>query len=115
MAWRGSRGIRDRAIPSPRDGRVYRGLYICRKAKRRINAVLNAASNRAKRIGYKVEIKKILSYIATHGGSKPLTPLRGVTPKTSAVEPPPFRAGRRSASGYTLGINHRLILFSWYV
>lgn len=48
--------------------------YICRKLGRKINADLNAVSNVARRIGYKVEIRKIESYIATHNGLKPITP-----------------------------------------
>ncbi|MFZ8823851.1 MAG: hypothetical protein ACO2O0_06860 [Desulfurococcales archaeon] len=70
------------------NGRVYRGLYICRKTKRRINADLNASSNIARRLGCKVEIKKLVSYIATHNGLKPTTPLGGVTLETSAVKTP---------------------------
>jgi putative transposase len=68
------------------NGRIYRGLYICRKTKRRINADLNAASNITRRIGYKVKIKKIASYIVTHNGLKPITPLERITPKTPTVE-----------------------------
>jgi len=64
------------------NGRIYRGLYICRKTKRRINADLNAASNITRRIGYKVKIKKIASYIVTHNGLKP-NPLR----KNNAQDP----------------------------
>ncbi len=78
------------------NGRVYRGLYICRKTKRRINVDLNAASNIARRLGYKVEIRKIESYIATHSRLKTHNPAEGVTPKTPAVKTSPSRAGRGS-------------------
>jgi len=56
--------------------RVYRGLYICKKTGKKLNADLNAASNIAYRAGYKVAIKKIESYKVTHNGVKPVTPLR---------------------------------------
>jgi len=62
--------------------------YICGKTKRRINADLNASSNITRKLGYKVEIKKIESYIATHKGLKPITPRGGVKPETPAVETP---------------------------
>ncbi len=71
------------------NGRIYRGLYICRKTKRRINADLNASSNIARRLGYKVEIREIMNYIVTRNGLKPITPRGGVTPKTPVVEPRP--------------------------
>jgi putative transposase len=79
------------------NGRVKRGLYVCPVTGIKINADLNAARNIAKRVGYKTPIpKKILSYIVTTNGIKPLTPVEGVTVETSTVETPPFRAGRGS-------------------
>jgi len=54
--------------------RVHRGLYICEKTKKKLNADLNAAANIAHRVGYKVMIKKIESYMVTHNGVKPITP-----------------------------------------
>jgi len=60
-----------------RDGRIYRGLYICRKTRRKINADINASLNIARRIGYKITItRKIESYLITHNGAKPLIPLQ---------------------------------------
>jgi putative transposase len=57
------------------DGRIHRGLYVCRRTGRKINADVNAALNIARRIGYKVKItRKIESYIVTHNGVKPLNP-----------------------------------------
>jgi len=56
--------------------RVHRGLYICEKTKKKLNADLNAATNIAYRAGYEVMIKKIESYSVTHNGVKPVTPTR---------------------------------------
>jgi len=56
--------------------RVHRGLYVCEKTKKKLNADLNAATNIAHRAGYKVTIKKIESYRVTHNGVKPVTPRR---------------------------------------
>jgi len=57
--------------------RIHRGLYVCEKTKKKLNADLNAATNIAHRAGYKVAIKKIESYRVTHNGVKPVTPSRG--------------------------------------
>ncbi|KUO83418.1 MAG: hypothetical protein AT709_08290 [Caldivirga sp. MG_3] len=55
-----------------------RGLYVCELTGIKINADLNAARNIAKRVGYEVPIpKKILTYIVTTNGVKPLTPMEG--------------------------------------
>ncbi|PLC61782.1 hypothetical protein B7L68_08190 [Thermoproteus sp. CP80] len=60
-----------------RDGRIYRGLYICRKTNKKINADINAALNIAGRIGYKIIVtRKIESYLVSHNGVKPLIPLQ---------------------------------------
>jgi len=78
-----------------RDGRIYRGLYVCRKTDKKINADINASLNIAKRIGYKITItRKIESYLVSRNGIKPLIPTRGLTPETQRFETPPFRAGR---------------------
>ncbi len=70
------------------NGRVKRGLYICPVTGIKINADLNAARNIAKRAGYEVPIpKKILSYIVTTNGVKPLTPKEGVTIETPKINP----------------------------
>ncbi|WP_238377775.1 zinc ribbon domain-containing protein [Caldivirga sp. MU80] len=70
------------------NGRVMRGLYICPVTGIKINADLNAARNIAKRVGYEVPIpKKILSYIVTTNGVKPLTPMEGVTIETPKINP----------------------------
>jgi putative transposase len=59
-------------------GRVKRGLYICESTGIKINADLNAARNIAKKAGYKTPTpKKILSFIVTTNGVKPITPKRG--------------------------------------
>ena len=72
------------------NGRVKRGLYICQTTGIEINADLNAARNIAKRAGYEVPMPtKILSYITTTNGVKPLTPMEGVTTKTPTMKPSP--------------------------
>jgi putative transposase len=72
------------------NGRVKRGLYVCELTGIKINADLNAARNIAKRVGYEVPMpRKILSYIITTNGVKPLTPKEGVTTKTPTVKTPP--------------------------
>jgi len=72
------------------NGRVKRGLYVCELTGIKINADLNAARNIAKRVGYEVPIpKKILTYIVTTNGVKPLTPMEGVTIETPTVKTPP--------------------------
>ncbi|MGC9164935.1 MAG: zinc ribbon domain-containing protein, partial [Thermoprotei archaeon] len=58
-------------------GRVYRGLYVCEKTGRGMNSDLNASNNIARRVGYRVEVRRILSYIVTHNGLRPITLLRG--------------------------------------
>ncbi len=60
---------------------------MCRKTGKKIDANINAALNIVRRLGYRIKItKKIESYLATHNGVKPLTPARGLTPETPAVE-----------------------------
>jgi len=80
------------------NGRVKRGLYVCPVTGIEINADLNAARNIAKRVGYETPMpRKILSYIVTTNGVKPLTPKEGVTTETPTVKTPPLkRAGRGS-------------------
>ncbi len=69
-------------------GRVKRGLYICPVTGIKINADLNAARNIAKRVGYNTPMpRRILSYIITTNGVKPLTPMEGVTTKTPKINP----------------------------
>jgi putative transposase len=59
-------------------GRVKRGLYVCELTGIKINADINAARNIAKKVGYKTPTpKKILSYIVTSNGVKPITPKKG--------------------------------------
>jgi hypothetical protein len=51
---------------------------------------LNAARNIAKRAGYEAPMpRRILSYMVTTNGVKPLTPMEGATTKTPTVKPSP--------------------------
>ncbi|MCC6044867.1 MAG: transposase, partial [Desulfurococcaceae archaeon] len=71
------------------NGRIYRGLYVCRRTGRKINADVNAALNIARRQGYKVKItRKIESYIVTHNGVKPLNPTRRANTQDPEVRNP---------------------------
>jgi putative transposase len=83
------------------NGRVKRGLYVCQATGIKINADLNAARNIARRVGYEVPIpRKILSYIITTNGVKPLTPVEGVTAETPKVKPHPLgREGGHPGAG----------------
>ncbi len=68
-----------------RNGRKYRGLYICSKTGKKINADIDASLNIARRLGYRVRVsRKIESYLVTHNGVRPLTLTRGLTLKTPA-------------------------------
>jgi len=70
------------------NGRVKRGLYVCPVMGIKINADINAARNIAKKVGYETPTpKKILSYIITTNGVKPLTPKEGVTIETPKINP----------------------------
>ena len=72
------------------NGRVKRGLYVCETTGIKINADINAARNIAKKAGYEVPIpKKILTYIVTTNGVKPITPVEGVTTETPKIKPRP--------------------------
>jgi putative transposase len=60
------------------NGRVKRGLYVCPVTGIKINADINAARNIAKKVGYETPTpRKILSYIVTSNGIKPITPHGG--------------------------------------
>jgi putative transposase len=73
------------------NGRVKRGLYVCPVTSIKINADLNAARNIAKRVGYNTPMpRRILSYMVTTNGVKPLTPKEGETTKTPTVKTPPL-------------------------
>jgi putative transposase len=77
------------------NGRVKRGLYVCETTGIKINADINAARNIAKKAGYEAPIpRRMLSYIVTTNGMKPLTPKEGATPETPKIKPAQKRAGR---------------------
>jgi putative transposase len=68
-----------------KNGRKYKGLYICSKTGKKINADIDASPNIARRLGYRVRVsRKIESYLVTHNGVRPLTLIRGLTLKTPA-------------------------------
>jgi putative transposase len=71
------------------NGRVYRGLYVCRRIGRKINADVNAALNMARRQGYRIKVtRKIESYIVTHNGVKPLNPHRRANTQDPEIRNP---------------------------
>jgi transposase len=58
-----------------RNGRIYIGLYECRKTGKKINADVNAALNIVRKLGHRIRIaRKIESYHVTRNGIKPLIP-----------------------------------------
>jgi putative transposase len=72
-----------------KNGRIYRGLYVCRKTNKKINADINAALNIARKIGYKIIIsRKIESYLITHNGVKSLTPRQRANTRDPEVRNP---------------------------
>ncbi|MDT7890272.1 MAG: transposase [Desulfurococcales archaeon] len=74
-----------------KEGRVYRGLYICRKTGKKINADINVALNIAGRLGHRVRIsRKIEIYYITHNGVKPLIPLQRANTLDPSIENPPL-------------------------
>jgi putative transposase len=80
-----------------KNGRIYRGLYECKKAGKKINADINAALNIARKLGHRIRIaRKIESYSITHNGVKPLNPRQRANTRDPSIETPPFRAGRVS-------------------
>jgi putative transposase len=67
--------------------RIYRGLYICRKTKKKINADINAALNIARRLGHRIRIKRnIESYMVTYNGVKPLNPRQRANTLDPSIE-----------------------------
>jgi len=61
-----------------------------------MNADLNATMNIAYRVGHVVGVKKIESFVVTHNGVKPITPLRRGIAQDPTVETPPLKAGKGS-------------------
>jgi len=77
-----------------KNGRKHRGLYICSKTGKKINADINAALNIARRLGHRIRIaRKIMSYLVTHNGVKPLNPLQGANTRDPSIETPPLKGG----------------------
>jgi putative transposase len=74
-----------------KNGRIYRGLYICSKTGKKINADISAALNIARRLGHRIRIaRKIESYHVTHNGIKPLIPLQRANTRDPSIETPPL-------------------------
>jgi putative transposase len=74
-----------------KNGRKYRGLYICKKTGKKINADINAALNIARRLGRRIRIsRKIESYLVTHNGVKPLIPRQRANTQDPSIETPPL-------------------------
>ena len=74
-----------------KNGRIYRGLYECKKTGKKINADINAALNIARKLGHRIRLtKKIMSYLVTHSGVKPLIPLQGANTRDPSIETPPL-------------------------
>jgi putative transposase len=74
-----------------KNGRKHRGLYICSKTGKKINADINATLNIARRLGYRIKIaKKIESYHVTHNGIKSLIPHQRANTRDPSIETPPF-------------------------
>jgi putative transposase len=74
-----------------KNGRKHRGLYICSKTGKKINADINAALNIARRLGHRIRIaRKIESYSITHNGVKPLIPHQRANTRDPSIETPPL-------------------------
>jgi len=72
-----------------KNGRKHRGLYICKKTGKKINADINAALNMARRLGHRIKIaKKIESYHVTHNGIKSLIPHQRANTRDPSIENP---------------------------
>jgi len=79
-----------------KNGRKHRGLYICSKTGKKINADVNAALNIARRLGYMIRIsRKIESYSITHNDVKPLNPRQGANTPDPSIETSPLKGGVR--------------------
>jgi putative transposase len=80
-----------------KNGRIYRGLYECKKTGKKINADINASLSIARRLGYMLRIaRKIESYLVTHNGVKPLNPLQRANTRDPSIETPPLKGGEGS-------------------
>jgi putative transposase len=76
------------------NGRIYRGLYECKKTGKKINTDINAALNIARRLGYMIRMaRKIESYLVTHNGVKPLIPHQRANTRDPSIENPTLEGG----------------------
>jgi putative transposase len=77
-----------------KNGEIYRGIYMCRKTKKKINANINAALNIARKLGYRIKItRKIESYLVTYNGVRPLIPRQGANTRDPVIGNPPLEWG----------------------
>jgi putative transposase len=77
-----------------KNGRKYRGLYICKKTGRKINSDINVALNIARRLGYRLKItKNIESYTVTHNGVRPLNPHQRANTRDPEIRNPVLQGG----------------------
>jgi putative transposase len=77
-----------------KNGRIYRGLYICKKTGKKINADINAALNIARRLGHRKGIlRKIEIYLVTYNGVKPLIPRQEANTLDPSIETSLLRGG----------------------
>jgi transposase len=79
-----------------KNGRKHRGLYICSKTGKKINAGINATLNIVRRLGHRIRIsRKIESYSITHNDVKPLNPRQRANTQDPSIETPPLKGGVR--------------------
>jgi putative transposase len=77
-----------------KNGRKHRGLYICKKTGKKINADINAALNIARKLGHRIRIaRKIESYHVTRNGIKPLIPHQRANTRDPSIKTPPLKGG----------------------
>jgi transposase len=78
-------------------GRIYRGLYVCRKTGEKINIDIDAAINIARRLGYRMRIKrKIKGRMVAYNSVKRITPAWSGYARDHAIEILLSRVGRWS-------------------
>jgi putative transposase len=93
------------------NGRIHRGLYVCRRTGRKVNADVSSALNMARRRGYKVKItRKIESYIVTHNGVRPLNPDWRANTQDPEIRNPALKRRGGVITSYSLRLLYYLFL-----